>query len=165
MKKFFKKFSGYCFYMNANIEGDFQIWISVPLIFVFKNHTIGYYVAIWIALWIYFTSFNCLAAQFIREFIQFIMMVEQMSCSWQNALTAFAGTLLVYYFFVWASCRWKKQYYTFNNSLLQALGKGHVLFLKKIFKFFSRFSVCSLYNSESGPMILQFLDSSNHQIA
>ena len=32
--------------MNANIEGDFQIWISVPLIFVFKNHTIGYYVAI-----------------------------------------------------------------------------------------------------------------------
>ena len=26
------KFSGYCFYMNANIYRDFQICISVPLI-------------------------------------------------------------------------------------------------------------------------------------
>ena len=26
------KFSGYCFYMNTNIQGDFQICISVPLI-------------------------------------------------------------------------------------------------------------------------------------
>ena len=26
------KFSGYYFYMNANIQGDFQICISVPLI-------------------------------------------------------------------------------------------------------------------------------------
>ena len=25
------KFSGYCFYMNKNMWGDFQIWISVPL--------------------------------------------------------------------------------------------------------------------------------------
>ena len=25
------KFSGYCFYMNANIFGDFQIYISVTL--------------------------------------------------------------------------------------------------------------------------------------
>ena len=25
------KFSGYCFYMNTNIYGDFQICISVPL--------------------------------------------------------------------------------------------------------------------------------------
>ena len=25
------KFSGYCFYMNANMKGDFQICISVPL--------------------------------------------------------------------------------------------------------------------------------------
>ena len=24
-------FSGYCFYMNTNIQGDFQIFISVPL--------------------------------------------------------------------------------------------------------------------------------------
>ena len=24
------KFSGYCFYMNTNIQGDFQIYISVP---------------------------------------------------------------------------------------------------------------------------------------
>ena len=26
------KFSGYCFYMNPNIRGNFQICISVPLI-------------------------------------------------------------------------------------------------------------------------------------
>ena len=26
------KFSGYYFYMNLNIWGDFQIWVSVPLI-------------------------------------------------------------------------------------------------------------------------------------
>ena len=26
------KFSGYCFYINKNIQGDFQICISVPLI-------------------------------------------------------------------------------------------------------------------------------------
>ena len=25
------KFSGYCFYMNTNIQRDFQICISVPL--------------------------------------------------------------------------------------------------------------------------------------
>ena len=25
------KLSGYCFYMNTNLEGDFQICISVPL--------------------------------------------------------------------------------------------------------------------------------------
>ena len=58
----------------------------------------------------------------------------------------------------------KKQYYTFNNSsLLQMLGKDHVLFLKKILKLFSRLSVCSLYNSKYGPKILQFVDISNHQ--
>ena len=26
------KFSGYCFFMNPNISGDFQICISLPLI-------------------------------------------------------------------------------------------------------------------------------------
>ena len=48
------------------------------------------------------------------------------------------NTLLVFYLFVWASCNWKKkQYYTFNNlSILQMLGKDHVLFLKKILIFF-----------------------------
>ena len=52
------------------------------------------------------------------------------------------NTLLVFYFFVWASCKWKKktkkkQYYTFNNSsILQMLGKDHILFLKKILIFF-----------------------------
>ena len=57
------------------------------------------------------------------------------------------------------------EYYTFNNSsILQMLGKDHVLFLKKILKFFSRLSVGSLYNSESGPKILQFLCNSNHQV-
>ena len=25
------KFSGYCFYLNTNIQGDFETWISVPL--------------------------------------------------------------------------------------------------------------------------------------
>ena len=49
----------------------------------------------------------------------------------------------------------KKQYYTFNNSsILQMPGKDHVLFLKEIFKIFSRISVCSLYNSESGLKII-----------
>ena len=38
------------------------------------------------------------------------------------------------------------------------LGRDHVLFLKKILKLFSGLCVCSLYNSESGPKILQFLD-------
>ena len=28
------KFSGYCFYMSTNIEGYFQICISVPLIYI-----------------------------------------------------------------------------------------------------------------------------------
>ena len=47
------------------------------------------------------------------------------------------NTLLVFYLFVWTSWKWKKQYYTFNNSsILQMLGKDHVLFLKKDFKFF-----------------------------
>ena len=44
------------------------------------------------------------------------------------------------------------------------LGKDHVLFLKKILKIFSRLSVCSLYNSESGTTILQLLYNSNNQI-
>ena len=57
----------------------------------------------------------------------------------------------------------KKQYYTFNNSsILQMLGKDHVLFLKKILKLFSSLSVRSLYNSESGSKVLQFLYNSNH---
>ena len=75
------------------------------------------------------------------------------------------NTLLVFYLFVWASCKWKKkkQYYTFNNSsILQMLGKDHVLFLKKILKLFSSLSVRSLYNSESGSKVLQFLYNSNH---
>ena len=25
------KFSGYCFYMNTSVQGDFQICISIPL--------------------------------------------------------------------------------------------------------------------------------------
>ena len=57
----------------------------------------------------------------------------------------------------------KNQHYTFNNSsMLQMLGKDHVLFLKKILKFkilnfkISRLSVCSLYNSESDPKIVNF---------
>ena len=59
----------------------------------------------------------------------------------------------------------KKQYYTFNNSsMLQMLNEDHMLFLKNNLKIFSRLSVCSLYNSESGPKILQFLCNSNHQI-
>ena len=76
------------------------------------------------------------------------------------------NTLLVFYLFVWTSWKWKKQYYTFNNSsILQMLGKDHVLFLKQDFKlFFSRLSVCSLYNSESDPKILHFLYNSYHQI-
>ena len=28
------KFSGYCFFMNINIKGDFQVRISVPLKFL-----------------------------------------------------------------------------------------------------------------------------------
>ena len=58
------------------------------------------------------------------------------------------NTLLVFYLFVSASCKWKKkkQYYTINNSsIFQMLGKDHVLFLKKILKIFSSRSVCSLY--------------------
>ena len=31
------KFPGYCFYINTNIYGDFQICISVPLMCIF-NH-------------------------------------------------------------------------------------------------------------------------------
>ena len=72
--------------------------------------------------------------------------------------------LLVFYLFVWASCTWKKQYYTSSNSLLQMISKDHLLFLKKIFEFFSTLSVCSLYNSESGPKILRFLYNSNQII-
>ena len=34
------KFSGYCFYMNTNIYGDFQICISVPLNFAVKQFAI-----------------------------------------------------------------------------------------------------------------------------
>ena len=38
------KFAGYCFYMNTNIEGDFQISISAPLL---NNETfdLEYFVA------------------------------------------------------------------------------------------------------------------------
>ena len=72
--------------------------------------------------------------------------------------------LLVFCLFVWASCTWKKQYYTSSNSLLQMISKDHLLFLKKIFEFFSTLSVCSLYNSESGPKILRFLYNSNQII-
>ena len=43
------------------------------------------------------------------------------------------------------------------------LGKDNVHFLKKILNFFSRLSVCSLYNCESGPKIPQFLYNSGHQ--
>ena len=34
------KFSRYCFYMNTNLQGDFQIWISVPLMLgcAFADH-------------------------------------------------------------------------------------------------------------------------------
>ena len=75
------------------------------------------------------------------------------------------STLLVFYLFIWASCKWKKQYFTFNNSsVAQMLAKDHVLFLKKILKIFSRPKVCNLYNSKSGLKILQFLYYSNHQI-
>ena len=81
------------------------------------------------------------------------------------------NTLLVFYLIVWVSCKWKNQQYIFNNSsILQMLGKDHVLFLKKILKFkilnfkISRLSVCSLYNSESDPKIFRFLYNSNHQI-
>ena len=39
------------------------------------------------------------------------------------------NTVLAFYLFVWASCKWKKQYYTFNNSsILQMLGKNHCCF-------------------------------------
>ena len=31
------KFSGYCFYMNTNMYGDFQICISVPLIIILTD--------------------------------------------------------------------------------------------------------------------------------
>ena len=31
------KFSGYCFYINTNLWGDFQICISVPLIEEYKS--------------------------------------------------------------------------------------------------------------------------------
>ena len=44
------------------------------------------------------------------------------------------------------------------------IGKDHVLFLKKILNFFAMLIVSNLYNSESSPKILQFLDNSNHQI-
>ena len=46
--------------------------------------------------------------------------------------------------------------------MLQMLARHCVIF-KKDFKD-SRLSVCRLYNSESGPKILEFLDNSNHQI-
>ena len=60
----------------------------------------------------------------------------------------------------------KKQHYTLNtSSIVQMLGKDHVLFLKKILKFkIFRLSVCSLYNSESDPKNFQLLDNNNHQI-
>ena len=78
--------------------------------------------------------------------------------------SARGNTLLVFYLFVWESCKWNKQYYIFNNSsILQMLGKELVAFLKKILNFFSRLSVCSLYNSESGLKILQFLYNSGQQ--
>ena len=36
------KFSGYCFYLNTNIKGDFKICISVPLniLLIFQNKTL-----------------------------------------------------------------------------------------------------------------------------
>ena len=59
----------------------------------------------------------------------------------------------------------KKQHYIFNNSsILQTLGKDHLLFLKKILILLSRLSVCSLYNSESDPKTPHFLYNSYHQI-
>ena len=36
------KFFGYYFYMNTSIEGDFQIYISVPLITAQKANNILY---------------------------------------------------------------------------------------------------------------------------
>ena len=81
------------------------------------------------------------------------------------------NTLLVFYLIVWVSCKWKNQQYIFNNSsILQMLGKDHVLFLKKILKFkilnfkISSLSVRSLYNSQCDPKIFRFLYNSNHQI-
>ena len=42
------KFSGYCFYMNTNIYGDFQISVSVPLIrkpkfYIFNSMAVVFY--------------------------------------------------------------------------------------------------------------------------
>ena len=36
------KFSGYCFYLNTNIQRDFQICISVPLSFHLVNSTLTF---------------------------------------------------------------------------------------------------------------------------
>ena len=65
----------------------------------------------------------------------------------------------------------KKQHYALNtSSIVQMLGKDHVLFLKKILKFkilnfkISSLSVRSLYNSQCDPKIFRFLYNSNHQI-
>ena len=35
------EFSQYCFYMNTNIWGDFQICISVPLKYLQENTCVG----------------------------------------------------------------------------------------------------------------------------
>ena len=82
-------------------------------------------------------------------------------------IRASAGTLCWCFIYLFESLvNEKKQRYTFNNSsILQMLGKDHVLFLKKILKFkIFRLSVCSLYNSESDPKNFQLLDNNNHQI-
>ena len=48
------KFSGYCFYLNINIYGDFQICISVPLRFFFLCGYLAHPAAI--MLWAYYCS-------------------------------------------------------------------------------------------------------------
>ena len=118
------------------------------------------YIAIFVRALHFFATFTCLVAKFIRS--QYRKNVLSLA---KRIHGVRGNTLLVAYLFIWASWKWKKQYYTFNVfSILQLLAKDNELFLKKTLKFFSRPIVFSLYNSESSPKILHFFYNSNYQI-
>ena len=79
----------------------------------------------------FFASFSCFVAKFIRSYCRknVLSLVKRIHGVRGN-------TLLVFYLFVRAPCKGKKQHYTFNNSsIFQMLGNDHLLFLKKILKF------------------------------
>ena len=91
----------FCLFIISELKDS--IFHDTYLIFVYKNHTIGYYIAIFVQALDFFTSFSCFVAFLsVHNGGKNVMPLVKRSHGSRS------NTLLVYYLLVWASCKQKK---------------------------------------------------------